>query len=82
MKVFVHKPFHLSRDDGTSVQYAAGEQDMPEVDATHWWTAAHADVKESGKRVVKESGKKSSKENESHDSGTDAEGSGEGADKP
>jgi hypothetical protein len=49
MKAVVHTPFHLSRDDGTSVHYAVGEHDMPEADATHWWTAIHADVKKTKK---------------------------------
>lgn len=40
-KVNVVKPFTLSRDDGTRSHYRPGEQDMPEVDADHWYAQQH-----------------------------------------
>lgn len=42
MKMAVHTRFNLTRQDGVVVCYPAGQHDMPEEDAKHWWTAIHA----------------------------------------
>lgn len=44
MKIIVHTPFTLTRDDGSKVQYGLGEHDMPEADAVHWYTRLFAEA--------------------------------------
>ena len=40
-KVQLLKGFTLTRDDGTSKFYRAGVQEMPKLDADHWYTKHH-----------------------------------------
>jgi hypothetical protein len=42
VKVQLLKSFTLTRDDGTTHFYRAGVQDMPQLDADHWYTKHHA----------------------------------------
>ena len=41
-KMIVDKEFVLARDAGDFVRYSKGEVDMPEADATHWYTLIFA----------------------------------------
>ncbi|WP_250512692.1 hypothetical protein [Caballeronia sp. INDeC2] len=41
-KVIAKKAFRLTRDDGSTVDYAAGDT-VSKEDAEHWYTKAHLD---------------------------------------
>lgn len=41
-KIIAKKPFRLTRDDGTTVDYAAGDT-IDKDDASHWYVKAHLD---------------------------------------
>jgi hypothetical protein len=41
-KVIAKKSFRLTRDDGSTVDYAAGDT-IAKEDAEHWFTKAHLD---------------------------------------
>lgn len=42
MKMIVNTAFNLTRDDGTTVRYEVGEQDVPAQDASHWYVLLFA----------------------------------------
>lgn len=44
VKLHVHTPFTLRRDDGTLEQFKVGERDIPEATAAHWYFKHHTRV--------------------------------------
>lgn len=41
MKVVIHTPFTLTRDNGEKVRYELGVKDIPDADAKHWFAQLH-----------------------------------------
>lgn len=52
MKVIVHTPFTLIRDDGVEVSFVTGLCDMLKDDFEHWYAQLHVDV-EKAEKIVK-----------------------------
>lgn len=44
MKIIVHTPFTLTRDDGTQTRFDVGEHDLHEADAEHWYTRLFSEI--------------------------------------
>ncbi|WP_175974636.1 hypothetical protein [Burkholderia sp. BCC1047] len=40
-KLYVHTPFTLRHDDGSTEQFTVGERDFSEATAAHWYVAHH-----------------------------------------
>lgn len=52
MKIIVHTPFTLTRDDGTQTRFDVGEHDLPEADAEHWYTLLFAKIEAKAESVA------------------------------
>ncbi|MBC7074667.1 MAG: hypothetical protein H5T98_01065 [Syntrophomonadaceae bacterium] len=53
MKVVVHTPFTLTRDNGEKVRYEMGVKEMPDADAKHWFAQIHIDIEGKPKAAPK-----------------------------